>query len=274
MTRLIAISRKLSAEGYDVRTIVKNRVKKTAIGLPVVGMPSPVVYLDDILKYKSEESDESIIKFVKEELSKPPAGFPQSFAEDILAADSLKNHIYVGVQQESNEDLVKIKMPIKASGIEAYLYIYIEFDGKFIGTMKLKNAMLDSIVVDLNTLTKWAIENTCKVTKATKMGCMLEELGHPVEDADIPMIVITNERGIYGAACAIFNIELQEVLAESFGTKSIVLLPSSIHECLALPYTNEEDLRALSSMVSSINIEAIEPEEILGGKAIKIDCGV
>lgn len=173
MTRLIAISRKLSAGGYDVRTIVKNRVKKTAIGLPVVGMPSPVVYLDDILKYKSEESDESIIKFVKEELSKPPAGFPQSFAEDILAADSLKNSIYVEV---------------------------------------------------------------------------------------------------YGAACRFFNKDLQRKIAKSFGTDSIILLPSSIHKCLVLPYTNKEDLSAMSSMVSSVNLEAIEPEEILGGKAIKIDC--
>ena len=132
---------------------------------------------------------------------------------------------------------------------------------------------LHSIVVDVDTLTNWAIENTCKVTKATKMGCMLEELGHPVEDADIPMIVITNERGIYGAACAIFNREIQEVLAEIFGTNSIILLPSSIHECLAIPYTNETNLSEMDSLVSTINLD-LEPEILLSGKAIKIDCEV
>lgn len=81
-----------------------------------------------------------------------------------------------------------------------------------------------------------------------------------VEDTAIPMLVLTNRASFYGAA-AIMDPEIRQELGK-FG--SVYLLPSSVHELLAVPVSAAapEDL---VTMVRQINSDdsIVRPEDVL-----------
>ena len=55
------------------------------------------------------------------------------------------------------------------------------------------------------------------------------------------------------------------------GVNKLIVLPSSIHEMLVMPYEGNGDLDAISDMVAEINQEHVEPEERLTDQAYLIE---
>ena len=45
--------------------------------------------------------------------------------------------------------------------------------------------------------------------------------------------------------------------------EDVVILPSSVHECMAVPYRSEQDIPMFLDMVREINASMVEPEELL-----------
>lgn len=81
-------------------------------------------------------------------------------------------------------------------------------------------------------------------------------------DTKLPCYILTNAFNQYGAVCILYDKVLKS-LAENLG-KDLVLLPSSIHEFLILPYDLEEtDLDELRETVKSVNINNVSSKEYL-----------
>lgn len=85
-------------------------------------------------------------------------------------------------------------------------------------------------------------------------------------DIEVPEIdyhgpnVILNKEKRFGAIAIIFaHDRLMEIYPTGY-----VVLPSSIHEVIVMPYDENE---ALSNMVNEISAEEISPEDVLGYKA-------
>ncbi len=78
---------------------------------------------------------------------------------------------------------------------------------------------------------------------------------------DAPMFVLTNSVGLHGAAAMLYPCALKGA-ADSF-QKDLVILPSSIHEVLLIPYEDSLDFRELSDMVININREHVPLEDRL-----------
>ena len=74
------------------------------------------------------------------------------------------------------------------------------------------------------------------------------------------MIVISNKQRINGAS-AIFYEDVLSTVAEKFGT-DLYILPSSVHECIAVPY-DEERLEDFLQMVTEINATQLKIDEVL-----------
>lgn len=81
------------------------------------------------------------------------------------------------------------------------------------------------------------------------------------EDMESPLYVLTNRPGLNGA-CTILYQNLLKNFADSL-KQDLVILPSSIHEVLLIPYDNEIRFEELSEMVTHINQTEVPPEDQL-----------
>ena len=74
------------------------------------------------------------------------------------------------------------------------------------------------------------------------------------EDMDemTPFFIISNKSKVKGAS-AILNKKVLAEFGERYHTNKIVVLPSSVHEMLLVPYTEEIDLDTFSDMVGQVN---------------------
>ena len=94
------------------------------------------------------------------------------------------------------------------------------------------------------------------------MNEIISEFGMNISDVDedLPMYVITNKSRIYGAS-RMLSKKLMEKLSKALG--SFVILPSSIHEVIAVPFQKESDLEYLGRMVREINASEVDPADRL-----------
>ena len=84
-----------------------------------------------------------------------------------------------------------------------------------------------------------------------------------VEDLtdDINMYVISNKMKLHGASAILYNNTLRD-LSNKLNT-DLILLPSSVHEFICLPYTQDINLFNYSAIVKEINCEHVADEEVL-----------
>ena len=94
-----------------------------------------------------------------------------------------------------------------------------------------------------------------------------EMLGFPGPEEEL--FVLTNTRGVFGAACLFYPGMTDEIL-ERFG-KSCYILPSSIHEVLILPESPDCDPQALRTIVREINRTEVLEEDFLSDSVYLLD---
>jgi hypothetical protein len=76
-----------------------------------------------------------------------------------------------------------------------------------------------------------------------------------------PMYVLTNSYGTHGAACMFYENILKDFAESMEG--DLIILPSSIHEVLLIPYSNHISYDELAETVFSINQEEVAQEDRL-----------
>ena len=82
--------------------------------------------------------------------------------------------------------------------------------------------------------------------------------------------VISNKSSIKGAS-AILNKKVLKEFAQKLNISKFLVLPSSVHEMLLLPYTDEIDIEEFSQMVKEVNCSQVKPEERLTDRAYVIE---
>lgn len=80
-------------------------------------------------------------------------------------------------------------------------------------------------------------------------------------NSDCNIYVLTNRCKLYGAACILYPDMLKDIAAK-LGS-SLYILPSSIHEVLLIPATNDISTAELNRMVCEVNDSQVADEEIL-----------
>ena len=90
---------------------------------------------------------------------------------------------------------------------------------------------------------------------------LLEEEEEEQFLADMPMLILSNNRKIYGAACILYPNLLAE-LAEKFKS-NFYILPSSVHEVILLLDHGKDRPEQLRAMITEVNCTQVEPEEVL-----------
>ena len=86
---------------------------------------------------------------------------------------------------------------------------------------------------------------------------------------NVPVMVLSNRMGMFGAAVILYPGILQEI-ADGVGG-NLYILPSSVHEVLILEDTGKENPMSLREMVEEVNATQVLPEEVLSGTVYYYD---
>ena len=141
------------------------------------------------------------------------------------------------------------------------------------GMIKVSNDLLNTYGITKGTLFDIAYENTPKLEPAVGMnieklmfGLVSEELDDFIlDDTTLPMYVLTNKSKYYGATTILYNGLLDKLSSNI--NKDLLVIPSSIHEALILPYKNGLDSEVVTDMVRDVNQKEVQEEEILSNHA-------
>ena len=164
-------------------------------------------------------------------------------------------------------------------------YVVMRKDGEGIGSIRISNQLQEQWNISTQALFNLALENSMRLfpqkisslmhvleegaakrdalfgDEGTFMSFMEREYGGVQKEAPL---VITNHCGINGATVILYP-NLLEKIGEIFG-RDYYLLPSSIHEFLAIPCNPELSGEKLEMMVREVNRTCVAREELLSEK--------
>lgn len=233
---------------------------------------APTIYTDSIIAECDDNIDEAvdIVSNIIEQHMNP------AFDLDMLTnKDYILEHIKIGVQKASDEDLVKLPVT-DFEDIEQYLYYSDTTAPDTSFSIKLKPDLAERIELDLAEAWAVARSHTFENTTVRSMAAVMKEmLGNSFDDefdedifdtAPMQMYIISNKEQNKGAA-SILNREVLENFAREHDAKHIVVIFSSIHEALLIKVDDDYDLDTFSEMVRDVNETQVKPEERLTNHA-------
>ena len=273
----------------EVQEVVKNnnqRLTGITVRTKEINV-SPTIYLDDFYsRYLEGESITGIVDHIIRiyEENKADRNLDISFIDDFERA---KNRIcFKLVNACQNTDLLS-NAPHRIVFDDLAVVYFMTVDQRPIGrgTVTIKNELMKNWNTDEQTLFDHAMVNTPVLDHgevksiASVLSQMLgERLDREsseefydlvVEADDVPMYVCSNKSKVFGAA-----VVLYEGLLKSFAEKigcDFYILPSSIHETLFIPATDDMDPAILSQMVHEVNGTEVAPQDYLSDSVYYYD---
>lgn len=145
---------------------------------------------------------------------------------------------------------------------------YVEYEDKELGhgIIRIYRTHLALWGITEEQLADIAEKNTPRLLPAKISGLqsLITEMIGPtdgIDDLPIEMLVLSNERRKYGAAAICYPDILRDT-STRLGS-DLIIIPSSIHETILLPLTEEANPEDVNAMVSDVNCYQLETEEIL-----------
>ena len=166
--------------------------------------------------------------------------------------DFVKDHVYIGIQRQGKERLVKKEF----LNLELIMRVYLDLDGKGkTGTTKVTEDYVRAIGgVTVDDLWRHAIENSRSLYRIRPMGDILGI-------DDIGMYVAASDK-LIDAASVIYFREYFRGFCQDHGCDSCYILPSSTQEMIVLPHEvcrGVADTQTMANMVMDINASEVDP---------------
>ena len=260
----------LVAMGYraEAQESIKNGVVFEGIVIKGEDPIAPVIYTERLIE-DAEAQGKSIAEVVADVIKVyEEHRHVELDLDQLMSREFIMNNVYIGIQRESEEDIVK--MACDFDGMEAFLYVRGDMEVEAGYSIKVNKYFLAHAYVDVTEAWDRAKENTFAETEIQSIAKMLAEMcGMPYDETiemDIPMYVITNKCRLRGAS-AILDRKALEEFAQEHGAEELVVLPSSIHEMIVVPFDGSMDIEEMSAMVREINAAEVKPEERLTDRA-------
>ena len=207
-----------------------------------------------------------MVRRIAEESRVPDTGFAEQFLD---YEGYIKERLRVRLLNKKNYD--EVQKSAASFGFEDLILVpYVNMDMSDIsgmsGSVKLKNEHLKHWGVSENEVFKAAIKNTKNDVEIKDMMEIVAQMEGIPEDIVAQMtagrprqLVVSNKSNIYGAAAILGCIEqLKEQYEDGF-----FVIPSSVHEVIVLPVTEEFDKESLDSMVRDVNATVVSSEDFL-----------
>lgn len=249
-------------DGFKVEAteVYKNNEKRIGIFIRATEETvAPTIYLsDDMLKAGADEVAEQIVGVYKKNRVQSPSdlGFnPELFKDWNWIKNRLKFKL---VSTKGNKNLIKGKIHFNELGLTGIVIVMLDHVGTGSGSVMVSKEYASYWGVTADEVIATAKSNVDNDIKIVSMSAML---GMP-ETSDAPLWILTNNYGYFGAS-VMFSTEARKKLKEMTGWDEYYILPSSIHEIIAVPKNDEIDSNELIKMVKSVNRSIVEPEDRL-----------
>ena len=250
-----------------IRKVEKNNgvVRDSLFVLFDTDRVTPVLYMEDLYRrLKSGVSLRTVIKEVLDVYENNRSQLPFD-PERLSCFDQVSGTLaYRLVNADRNEKMLK-EVPHSEYLDLALVYMCVIKSSDYgNGSMLVTNALLEAWDVDKGELEIKARENardTLPPTVKSLVSVLKDSFGISEFPDVFDMKVITNSLGLYGASAVCYEGVLGE-LAESL-EDDLVLLPSSVHEMLALPASKVSDYDEMRELVKSVNLTEVSPQEYL-----------
>lgn len=279
-------------------TLKNNGVKLNGVLIQKQGATvAPVIYVDEDICNVCKGNitiDDVVSKVIRqyEKHEEAPIGKSMDFN---LVRQKIGEICLKVVNAEKNEELLN-DIPHKRFLDLAVIYrVPVFYDQNGLGSILITNGMLEELDMTLEEIDEIAMKNLLskKVSiRAMKdvirdlmmqrtvgtFGDSLEEddadeimdglFGNEDENPEMRMWVLGSD-GMFGASCMYSQREI-EILAERL-EKDLYILPSSVHELIALEVSSEIEPENLKDMVGDVNSSQVPNEDILSDSVYYYD---
>lgn len=237
---------------------------------------SPTIYLESYFdRYNKGEEIELLVEDIVNCYQYAEDKTPMN-VEEYSDFENVKDRIaYKLINLEKNKELLE-DIPYLVFFDLAVVFYYICENCKHSqATILVKNDHLKIWNKTKNNIFEIAVLNTPRLLKVSIRG-MHSVIKQMIEKEEIKflvegnielknereeMYVLTNQNGIFGAACILYNKVLESFSYEI--NKDFFILPSSIHEVILVPQNGGIETKKLRKMVQEVNQTEVLEEEIL-----------
>ena len=242
----------------------------------------PTLYINNL--YQDYENCDDLQKVLCEGAEVLINAFHNSprVSKEICFETASDNIIMVLVNTEQNKELLKTVPNRQFNDLSIMYRWLVKEDEDAIGSTIIRYELAEKLGMSEEELYNAAFKNTARLLPVTVksiyeiMHDMFIAEGMPEELAKgmtknmtiNPMYVISNQKGINGAASILYEENLFQ-LAQKLDS-DLFLLPSSVHEAIAIP-ANTGTPDELSSMVEEINFSQVDLSERLSNQVYRYD---
>lgn len=233
------------------------------------------VYIDEMFDHYVDTKDfESVMENTASSMVRNLENVPEFPA---INAENIKNNVvFQLVNTFQNEQLLSNVPHREMMDLSVVYRWFVREDLDGMASATITNSLAQNIGISEEELFRLASENTMRISPPhifpmneilidllVADGMQKDLAENLVRDSSVPMYVITNQQKINGAASILFDDALQE-LSEKIGS-DMYLMPSSIHECIAVPsYFGEPE--ELAAMVNEINLSQVSLQDRLSNQ--------
>lgn len=247
----------LLGNGYTIeaKEIAKNNEVVTGIIIHNANSNiAPTIYINEMLEKGNniQAISEAIVLRYKEIENQ---GMPAIDVNNIANFEWVKPRLTLKlITAKGNEEVYKGVVCEPFFDLMAIVYIKLTEDASCRVTEQLlKN--WNCAYADVINIAKANIENS--EPEFVNLGALM---GAP--EIEIPgMCVITNKERLCGANM-MFSPKAMEMACKKLDTDTVIVLPSSVHEVIAIPYELEA-VKGCNAMVQEVNETQVEPEDRL-----------
>ena len=249
--------------------MIKKQDKKTEV-IPTFNL------FDLYRKFERKEAGlGEIVAYISHAVAESETKYPFIDPSVFELYEKAREHLFIRVNNIKDRQDILERVPHTL--VEDLMITYhINFptnDGSVSSSM-ITNDLMKKYGVTLDQLHKDALENSERLFPADiqPIENVIGSFMSDIEDRDSTspqLLVITNSRMINGAA-ALFYPGVMDRISSIF-SEDFYIVPSSIHECLALPVSTQADYHDLEQMVHAINEIQVPEAEQLGEKVYFYD---
>ena len=232
------------------------------------GTPAPTIYVNPF--YKDHKSGDLSIEEIANRIiwQYQNASIEEPFdLSDFTEFEKIKDKIIMKlVNRNLNSDQLTEVPHIDYLDLTITFSILLDVKDRHCATIQVRNELLNIWKKDVQDLYVCAKRNSPKLLP-WKFNSMTDILGVLMCDlpddsaSEIPLYILNNNEGMYGASVILYEGVLQEVSEQIGG--DFWVIPSSIHECLCIPTNGHVDAEALNEMIVSVNSSAVDAQEVL-----------
>lgn len=238
---------------------------------------APTIYLND---YYEEYLSDGAVAVAKRiiavyEANKPSESVDISFFTDM---EKVRPNIKMKlINYEKNKALLENVPHVKFLDLAIVFIAVMEcnYDNNF-ASILIHNHHMNFWDMNTEDLYNLAMENTASDFEIIPMSSVIKAIMDE-ESADIIMgsidaeiSILTTHFKMHGAAGMLYKDILNQYMQEK-QTEKVMILPSSIHEVLLLPFDSSVNMKYFHNMVREINATQVKPGEVLSNNIYVYD---